>query len=262
MSTNAIANNGNNYVSFEDTCKQIYYTITDTVINVGQIAFRVLGESRLDLSTFGRVLRLTNFVALGIEHFADKPGLFKPFSLRCLDTDGYLDTANFGDSLHYIFTGLWKTDNIVSILGNVCFFVAGGAGLFLFADEMSLLNLEALAAGLGDIPALAFIIMNLGDFALIGIGAAYLCFGICSFRDLINAETTEEGIVAFLKTAWCAAEVGNKVFVLAGGASNIPLRFFIGGGAALVGIIAYSTEILLKTSKESNAAFELTNQKL
>src|ERR1700733_10071040 len=140
----------------EFCCISIVNKIGDQVRNLATYVadkalrvFKILGQIRSDGSNFGRSLRLCNFAFMGVEHYLDKPGLFASFSERFTQTDGFIDTLNVLEGVGYFVSGKYKNDNLASTLGAAAFTFAGGLGIFLFLDELAIIDLASIVANIG-----------------------------------------------------------------------------------------------------------------
>jgi hypothetical protein len=205
--------------------------------------FKTLGQIRSDGSNFGRSLRLCNFVFMGIEHYLGRPKLFSAFSERFAQTDSFIDTVNVLESIWYFVGGRYKNDNLASTLGWAAFTVAGGLGIFLFLDELAIIDLASIGAKMGNsiFGKLTEIGWSLNDLALGAVGAAYTCFGVSAFIRLMHAETPRDTTQAWLDLAWSIAEVALKIFIFSGCSSVVSL-VVLGSIAAVLGLVAFVYE--------------------
>lgn len=222
------------------TAKDLALSIEDAI----QSIFIALGQIRADACAFGRSLRFCSYTLFGIEKYLGKPGFFGVFTGRYFQMDGFIDTINVFETLHYFVTGKFqdKNENIAGILGNIGYLTAGGLGILLFLDEMTALSLAGAAASLGNNPVFGLVAqlgISLSDLALGTVIFSYGCFGVSAIIRLVRAhaasdkspaELARDKRQAWLDLAWSITEVALKTFIITGGTSLI--------GLAVLGTIA------------------------
>lgn len=225
-----------------------------------KLFFVRLGQMRMDVSTFGRMLGLCVYGFSAAKLIRGSPVKYD-ISPNLNDTKNMIDAGQALDGISYF--GSEKSEKtITKSLGNAAMMTACiGVGVEIL-DSCKLLSLEKIGKSIGSIPFFGAITKAGVAFGQLLSGLVvfgWVCFAVDAVERIVEAENGDDRRQAFLDLVWNIAEIAATVFVMIAGNCTGGVIIF-GATAALLGISSYWHSLSVKEHQPKTiAGVVLTN---
>lgn len=150
-----------------------------------------------------------------------------------------IETAQIFSDIDYLLNRKYKNDGKWAIAGNVSLFFSDICGVFLWLNELTVIQLAKISNALGKVPVLKVLAkVTLINVVKCTYTAGYALLGFDAIYRLVHEKETIKKRQAALDLASCTAEVAFGIFLLSGGTS-VPLYISFGIVAAGLGFAAF-----------------------
>lgn len=227
------------------------------VVMVGaKKAFSYLAELQLEPNSFGRILKLGENLLTTIELGMGKENYFSSITASFEKTRGIIDLMQIFDGIGYFIGERVEEDSWFGVVGNGVMFAGTLGSIVSFLDELSVIDLGAIASSLGSIPVLG-VIFRIGITfeqvvtSVVTIGFA--CFSADAIDKLVDKEESPlQKRQAWIDLAWNIAEIAAAIFFICA-ATQIIGVIVLGTIASSLGLVAFLHRIWVQKQEEKQS---------